>query len=111
MQDVLHIEGLPDAALDAAAEFHRTHLPMIRARLAANPESLVLIFSRSEDDHRGWRLSAVQQIAREAAPGRVNAIAGGDDAGLAAALQWIAHSPGITGQLFALSGNPGQELP
>jgi hypothetical protein len=82
-------------------------LPEIRAELdLENPprpgEDLVLIFAPAPYDHRGWRLAAVQDLAREAAPRRVNAIAGADEAAIADTLGWLGQAPGVTGQLFAV---------
>jgi hypothetical protein len=102
-QQVLRIDGLPQGALDAAAAFHQEWLP--RARTFLDPprsgEDLVLIFPAAPYDHRGWRLAAIQDLARAAAPGRVNAIAGDDEEAIAAAVEWLAEAPGVTGQLLA----------
>jgi len=65
-------------------------------------EDLVLVLPAAAYDQRGWRLAAVQDLAREAAPRRVNAIAGDDDEAIAATAEWLAQAPGITGQLFAV---------
>ena len=65
-------------------------------------EDLVLIFPPAPYDHRGWRLAAVQDLARAAAPGRVNAIAGDDEAAIAQALAYLEGAPGVTGQLLAV---------
>ena len=80
-QAVLRIEGLPEGALDAAAHFHRQWLPKARSLLdlPAVKEDLVLVFPSATYDHRGWRLAAVQDLAREAAPIRINAIVGDDE--------------------------------
>jgi hypothetical protein len=67
------------------------------------------VFPSAPYDHRGWRLAAVQDLAREAAPIRVNGVAGDDDAAIAAALHWLAAAPGITGQLLAVDGNSGEK--
>lgn len=102
-QAVLRIEGLPESALDAAAAFHVEWLPKARGRLAGH-DALALVFGATAYDHRGWRLAAVQDLAREAAPARVNAVAGDDEAALSATLDWLARAPGITGQLLAVDG-------
>jgi hypothetical protein len=65
-------------------------------------EDLVLIFPAASYDHRGWRLAAVQDLAREAAPRRVNALVGDQEGARAAAVEWLAQAPGITGQLLAV---------
>lgn len=97
------ITGLPAAPLDAAAAFHAEWLPRIRAELAASPdECAVLVFPPAEHSHRGWRLAAVQELARDLAPRRVNALAGDSAAGLSAATALLEECPGITGQLLAI---------
>jgi hypothetical protein len=98
---------LPEGTLEAAAEFYARVLPEIRAELdLENPprdgEDLVLVFAPAPQDHRGWRLAAVQDLAREAAPRRVNAIAGANEAAIAESLAWLEQAPGVTGQLLAV---------
>ncbi|OJW72167.1 MAG: hypothetical protein BGO57_00905 [Sphingomonadales bacterium 63-6] len=100
MQAVLRIEGLPDSALDAATAFHAHYLPAIRRELASGAEALALIFPLATYDHTGWRKAALADLAREAAPKRVNGVEGAEGEGVEAVLQWLAHAPGITGQLL-----------
>lgn len=71
-------------------------------------EDLAIVFPSAPYDHRGWRLSAVQDLAREAAPGRVNGVVGDDRDAIAATVDWLASSPGVTGQLLAVDGNSGE---
>jgi hypothetical protein len=101
-QAVLRIEGLPRAALDAAEAFYEAWMP--QARAACRADDTAIVFPSAPYDHRGWRLSAVQDLAREAAPRRVNGIAGDDNEAIAAALHWLASAPGVTGQLLAVDG-------
>jgi hypothetical protein len=101
-QAVLRIEALPEAALDAAAMFHAEWLLKARALLDPPGEDLALVFPPAAYDHRSWRLAAVQNLARERAPARVNAVAGEDQAAISKALAWLANAPGITGQLLAV---------
>jgi hypothetical protein len=101
-QAVLRIEGLPAGALDAAAAFHAEWLGQARQTLAVH-EALALVFPAATYDHRGWRLAAVQDLAREAAPRRVNAIAGNDARAIAATADWLEQAPGVTGQLLAVA--------
>lgn len=98
---VLHIEGLPRGALDAAVAFHGEWLARAREALRED-EVLTLVFPSAAYDHRGWRLAAVQDLAREAAPKRINAVAGNDPQAIAATIEWLAQAPGITGQLLAV---------
>ena len=104
-QQALRIEGLPEGALDAAAAFHGEWLP--RARAMVDPprdgEDLLLIFPPALYHHRGWRLAAVQGLAREAAPARVNGVVGDDEAAIAETVEWLAGAPGITGQLLEVA--------
>ena len=104
---VVQIEGLPDAPLDAAAAFYRDHLPRAREALG-EAELLVLVFAPAGHEHRAWRLSAVQELAREAAPKRVNGIARSDAAAIAESIAYLAAAPGVTGQLLAVDGKRGE---
>jgi hypothetical protein len=44
----------------------------------------------------------VQELARAAMPGRVNAVAGDSEAAIAAALRYLNEAPGLTGQYLPL---------
>ena len=107
-QAVLWVEGLPQAALDAAEAFYEAWMPQARAASGAN-DALALVFPAAPVDHRGWRLAAVQYLAREAAPRRVNAVAGNDRDAIAATVDWLAAAPGITGQLLAVDGKAAEK--
>ena len=48
------------------------------------------------------RLASDVDLAREAAPKRVNAVAGDNEQAIVATLEWLAQAPGITGQLLAV---------
>jgi hypothetical protein len=102
-QAVLRVEGLPDGALDAAATFHAEWLARARDTLG-EADALALVFPAAPRDHRGWRLAAVRDLAREAAPKRVNALAGNDEQAIAETLAWVGQAPGITGQLLDVDG-------
>jgi hypothetical protein len=106
-QAVLRVEGLPDLPLDAAAAFHSEWLPPARAAIAEGRD-LALVFPTTGHEHRGWRLAAVQELAREAAPLRLNALVGSDEAGLAAMLGWLAQARAITGQILTVDGKSGR---
>lgn len=99
----LDVTGLADLPSRAAAAFHGTWLPQVQTLLEAG-EDLALVFPAADHTHAGWRLAAVQMLAREAAPLRVNAVAGDDPAGIAAALDYLAAAGGVTGQYFPLDG-------
>ena len=101
---LLRVEGLPEAPLAAAALFHSRDLPHI-ADLAGGPDdAITLVLAPADHTHRGWRLAAVQSLARALAPRRVNALASDDAAAIAAALAWLEVSPGVTGQYWPLDG-------
>jgi hypothetical protein len=102
-QAVLEVGTLPAAPLDAAASFHRDVVPAIRANSAV--PALALVFPPAGHDHQAWRLAAVQGLARELAPDRVNGIVGRDEAAIAETAAFLAHAPGITGQLLEVDGN------
>ncbi len=94
---------LPDAPLDAAAAFHARILP--EARHAAGSD-IVLLFDPADHTHERWRTAAVEELAREAAPCRVNGAVGGSSDTVQAICDYLQNAPGVTGQLFAADGNP-----
>ncbi len=98
----LRIAGLPDAALAAAAQFHAADLPRVREALAGGAPHLALVFAPADRSHRAWRLAAVQSLAREFAPVRVNALSSNSEPAIAAALAYLGTAAGITGQLLEL---------
>jgi len=106
---LLRVGALPEAALAAAARFHAEVLPEVLAQLAGE-EHLVLIFPPADHTHRGWRLAVVQRLAREHAPIRVNALAGDDEAAIAAAAEYLAGAAGVTGQYLPLDGNGAGDI-
>jgi hypothetical protein len=112
VQAVIHVEGLPHAALDAAAVFHAEHLQRARAALAGSVDALALVFPEAPYDHTDWREAMVADLARAAAPKRVNAVAGNDLAAIDATLAWLEQAGGITGQLLPVdgtgAGNPAE---
>lgn len=102
---LVRIKGLPDDPLAASARFHAQDLPA----LVPVSSDLLLVFPAADHTHRGWRLAAVQSLARAAAPHRVNAVAGGDAAAIATAEAYLAAAPGVTGHLLALGdGSDGR---
>ncbi|AKH42316.1 hypothetical protein WYH_01271 [Croceibacterium atlanticum] len=108
VQAVLKVGDLPDSPLDAAARFHAHYLPLARAALG-DGRDLALLFGPAGKPHAGWRLSAVQELAREAAPHRVNAVAGEDEDAIAETLRWLDNAPGVTGQILQVDGKNGQK--
>lgn len=102
---VLRVGPLPGEALAAAAEFHARVLPRALAELESAGDGVTLIFEPADHTHSGWRLALIQGLAREHAPKRVNALAGDDEAALAAAARYLASAGGVTGQLLPVDGN------
>ena len=101
---LLRVGGLSDEPLAAAARFYADILPSAVKALNAKRD-LVLVFEPADYTHRGWRLAAVQQLARDHAPVRVNAVASNDDKAIAAALAYLSAAEGVTGQYLPLDGN------
>lgn len=99
MQRQLAIDLLPQAALDAQTAFMAFHLEAARA-LLADPETtaLAIILPPAPRDHRDWRLALARDLAREAAPKRVNIVSGAPGTALSATLRFLADAPGVTGQ-------------
>ncbi len=99
MQRELEVGLLPDGALDAAGAFMAFHLEAARARLAApDCTALAIILPPAAHDHRDWRLALARDLAREAAPRRVNVVAGLPGEARAATLRFLADARGVTGQ-------------
>jgi hypothetical protein len=90
---------LPDNPLDAAGAFMAFHLPVARALLEqADCTALAIVLPAAGSDHRDWRLALARDLAREAAPRRVNVVAGTPGDGLDQTLRFLADAPGVTGQ-------------
>jgi hypothetical protein len=105
-QTLLWIERLPEGALDAATLFHSRDLPLAREALR-DTDAIALIFAAAPFNHRGWRLAAVRDLAREAAPKRVNGVTGDASQAIAETVAWLERAAGITGQLLTVDGNAG----
>jgi hypothetical protein len=104
---VARVGILPDDALAAAAQFYAQVLPQVHS---AGGEDLVLVFEPASHEHHAWRLAVVQQLARDHAPLRVNAIESDDETAIAAAMTYVDQAPGLTGQLLRLDGNGASAL-
>lgn len=106
---ILRVGPLADNPLDAAAQFHAEVLPAARAALQGE-EGLTLVFAPADHTHRGWRLAAVQGLARDHAPVRVNGLAGDDERAIAATADWLVQAPGVTGLYLGLDGQGAGDL-
>jgi hypothetical protein len=106
----LSVGPLPQDALAAAATFHGTVLPRIIAELAQTRDPVLLVFEPADHTHTGWRLAAVQALARRRVPRRINAVASSDDAAIAAAEAYLDAADGVTGQLLPLDSHGAGEV-
>ncbi len=102
---LLRTGPLPDEPLAAAARFHAEVMPGVWDELARAAGHLTLIFPAADYTHRGWRLAAVQSLARECAPIRINALSGDDELAIAAACAYLDGADGVTGQLLPIDGH------
>jgi hypothetical protein len=99
MMRQLAVDVLPEGALDAATAFMASHLESVRAMLAEGDcTALAIILPLAAYDHRDWRQALARDLAREAAPARVNVVAGAPGATLEATLRFLSDAPGVTGQ-------------
>ncbi len=98
--------GEGDHAQHGGGELPGREFPSVGARAAAlSPcrEALVIVFPPASHEHRAWRLAAVQELAREMAPRRVNGVVGADRQAIARTLAYLERAPGVTGQLLAVA--------
>lgn len=105
---LVRVGELPPEPLAAAARFLGEVPGSVEQALASGAGSIVLVFPPADHTHRGWRLAAVQELARRHAPSRVNAVASDDEAAIAAAERYLTAAPGVTGQYLPLGGNGAQ---
>jgi len=99
------VEPLPSDALSAAATFYGRELPRIISAMGDTREALTIVFAAADHTHAGWRLAAVQELARRRAPRRVNAVAGEDEPAIMAADRYLEAADGVTGQLLPLDSH------
>ena len=104
---VFSVRDLPVSPIDAAAHFYSSIVPAIREDLP-NVTEVIVFFEPADHSHRAWRLAAVQELAREAAPTRVNAIVGGDRDAAHEVSEFLKRAPGVTGQLLVVDGKPAE---
>jgi hypothetical protein len=96
--------GLPDDPVAAATAFYADIVPQLRA--APERPSLAVLFAPADHSHAAWRLAAIQQLARDAAPAtRVNAVVVNpvDEEGTAEVIRFALTAPGITGQIIEVA--------
>jgi hypothetical protein len=102
---LVRVGALPAEPLKAAAQFYAEVLPRVEAE---SRDDCTLVFPPADHTHRAWRLAAVQELAREYAPRRVNGLVSDDEVAITAAERYLASAPGVTGQLLALDGHGAQ---
>jgi hypothetical protein len=108
MAERLTIADLPDSPLDAASQFHARYAKRAREAVART-DCLTLLFSSAGYPHRSWRIAVTQELARIAAPARVNAVGGSDKHRVAAVAAFLETAPGVTGQ-YLVSDGPGVDF-
>jgi hypothetical protein len=108
-QVVLQLSYLPDEPLEAAAHFYAEEIPLVRKVLEHEAtetgeavDALTIVFPVAGKPHQGWQLAAIQSLARELAPLRVNGLTGGGADTIDQTTEWLASAPGVTGQLLPL---------
>jgi hypothetical protein len=104
-QAIVRIADLPAAPLEAAAQFY-ANIGLWAGEHKG--KDMALVFPQAAAGHRAWRLAAVQDMARQYAPCRTNAVVGDEPEKLDQMLAYLAAAPGITGQVFELDGNTAQ---
>lgn len=102
---IFEVDRLPAAPVDAAMHFHQHVVPQLRQRMAGD---VTVLLPRADHAHGSWRRAVIQELAREAAPRRVNAVAGSRDADVDAVIAYLESAPGVTGQVFEVHGNRAQ---
>ncbi|MFM6932883.1 MAG: Rossmann fold domain-containing protein [Novosphingobium sp.] len=98
---LVRVGVLPNDALDAASVFHTEVLPRLRT-LADT--AITCVFPQAGHGHADWRRAAIQSLARDIAPRRINAVASDDEAAIAAAEAYLSSAEGVTGQYLPLDG-------
>lgn len=114
-------KGWPDNPLDAAAAFHRDCATQVReyaamkglaADIAAHAPppfvtwvAVIIVFPHADFMHSEWRKIAIQELARESVPMRVNGIEASMDEEIRPVVDYLASAPGVTGQMFRTDGN------
>lgn len=108
----------PEAPVDAASHFYREIAPEVRdvfhqsgiwrdlPDASDKMDAVAIVFPAADHTHRAWRLAAVQDLACEGAPVRVNGVVGDRDDAISEVVRWLTEAPGVTGQLLAVDGKP-----
>jgi len=70
-------------------------------------EGIAVIFPPADHTHAAWRLAAIQELARAAAPLRVNGVACNENADMGEVIEYLASAPGVTGQMLVMDAIAG----
>ena len=103
MQVAILVDSLPDTAIEAAEAFRAKPLVAVRESLVKGSD-VAIVLPPADFDHADWRRAMARDLARAHAPARVNILAGADEAAIMAALAYLEHAPGVTGQYLPLAG-------
>lgn len=98
--DVWEARGLPDSPLDAASAFASKHVPVLRGKKASD---CIILLDPANHTHDSWRKAAIEELARENAPARINAIVGEDVTAIKELIDYLDAALGVTGQIFTLA--------
>jgi len=98
--NVWEARGLPDAPLDAASLFASKHLPELRFFVKADAH---ILLDPADHSHDSWRKAMIEELAREAAPGRINAVVGSDADAIKQMLDYLDTASAVTGQIFTVA--------
>lgn len=107
---LFRVGPLPEGALAASARFYGEVLPRVLEELADGAPHVTLVFEPADYTHRAWRLAAVQQLARDHAPRRVNAVTSDNEKAIAAAVRYLETAEGVTGQVLVLDAAGAGEV-
>ena len=109
---VVYLGDLPDAPTEAAAHFFSKHAPEARELLlvggwkrlgrSEEPDALTYIIPFGGREHEAWQRAAIQTLARELAPKRVNGVIGDGLELTDQVTAWLGDARGITGQLLSV---------
>ncbi len=97
-QAVILIEDLPQAAMDAAAQFHAQQFARLADAIGEGVQAVAIVVPMAGHDHADWRRAVTRDLARQHAPVRINMVSGSNPERSNAVLAYLRDAPGITGQ-------------
>lgn len=102
-QAVITVEGLPRDAVGAASTFYAEWAGQIARAASEGATEVAVVLPAAGADHSDWRRAAARDLARSAAPVRVNLMAPGGAASCSATLTYLRDAPGVTGHYLVLN--------